>query len=111
MERLKHVQTTLESYRIHHRKEARAKDRVLTYRFLSSVYDQPREPTVLGGSAIEFERDSRVRSLIAENEAVFQATSERLATVSTSQATRWWYIFWVKLAFGCLLNVSDTFIG
>lgn len=95
-EGLEYIQAILASYRHHHRKEARAKDRVLTYRFLAFVYDQPRQPTGLAESAIQFERDLRVRQLLASNEAVFQAAYERFAAVSTSQATRWWYIFWVS---------------
>jgi len=70
---------------------------VLTYRFLTYVYDQPRDPTGLAKSSIEFERDLRVRQLMVGSEAVFETAYERLAAVSTSQVATWWYIFWDDL--------------
>jgi hypothetical protein len=93
--RLQLLETALANYRAHHKKEAHAKHRVLTYRF-QSLYDEPREPKSFSGSAIELESDLRVKQLISGNDTVFQSAYERLSVVSNSQATRWWYIFWVR---------------
>ncbi|KAJ7103568.1 hypothetical protein B0H15DRAFT_812784 [Mycena belliarum] len=95
--RLGHIEEIISDYRRHHRKECRWKSHVLTYRFLTHVYDRPREPSGLAESSIQFERDSRVRQLMTGNEAVFQTAYERLEAVSTSRAATWWYIFWDDL--------------
>lgn len=95
--RLKFMEKTIFNYRRHHRAECRRKHQVLTYRFLSHVYDQPRDPSGLAESSIEFEQDPRVRRLMAGSGAVFEASYERLASVSRSEAATWWYIFWVGL--------------
>lgn len=86
---------TISAYRHHRRKECRWKAQVLTYRFLSYVFDQPRDPGGLVNSFIDFERDLRVRELMVGSEAVLQAAYERLTVVSSSEAATWWYIFWV----------------
>jgi hypothetical protein len=95
-ERLETIDADLASYRSHCRKECRSKRRVLTYRFLSLVYDLPQEPNGLTDSSIAVERDSRVRHLMTCNTSVFVATYERFKAVSMSKATQWWYIFWVR---------------
>ncbi|PPQ62841.1 hypothetical protein CVT24_000535 [Panaeolus cyanescens] len=84
-------------YRRFHRKQCRTKAKVLSYRFLTFVYDQPRDPHGLAQSSIEFERDKRVRQLMRSSEAVFKIAYDRLAAVSTSPAATWWYIFWDDL--------------
>lgn len=94
-ERLEHIEDTLSSYRHHHRKECRWKANVLTYQFLSYVYNRPHNPTDLAKNCIKFERDLRVRQLMIGGEAVFQAAYERLTVVSQTEAAVWWYIFWV----------------
>jgi len=95
-ERLGHIETTLASYRHHNRNECSTKDRVLTYRFLSCVYDLPKPPTGLTESSLEFERDLRVRNLMTSGKDALLAAYERFVAVSRSEATRWWYIFWVR---------------
>ncbi|KAJ6621702.1 hypothetical protein B0H10DRAFT_1789676 [Mycena sp. CBHHK59/15] len=95
--RLEYIEQTLFSYRRHHRKECRWKSHVLTHRFLSHVYDRPREPSRLVESSIQFERDLRVRQLMVGNEAVFQTAYERLEAVSSTSTTAWWYLFWDDL--------------
>jgi hypothetical protein len=97
LDRLRNIEAIIASYRHHHRKECRTKARVLTYRFLSFVYDHPRDPTGLAESSIEFERDMRVRQLMVGNEAVFEAAYQRLSAVSSSELATWWYVFWVNL--------------
>ncbi|KAF7347866.1 hypothetical protein MVEN_01544400 [Mycena venus] len=95
--RLEHIEETLASYRHHHRKECHWKSHVLTYRFLTHVYDRPRQPTGLAESSIQFERDLRVKRLMAGSEAVFQTAYERLEAVSSSPTAAWWYLFWDDL--------------
>jgi len=94
-EGLYEIEEKLSSYRRHHRKECSWKRRVLSYRFLTFVYDQPRDPSGLVQSSIENELDPRVRRLLKDNGAVFKSAYNRLAAVSTSEVATWWYIFWV----------------
>jgi hypothetical protein len=95
--RLAHIEAVINSYRKHHKVECRWKANVLSYRFLSFVYNQPRDSDSLAESSIASERDLRVRQFLVSSEATFQATYERLAAVATSEAATWWYIFWVRL--------------
>ncbi|KZT30532.1 hypothetical protein NEOLEDRAFT_1053472 [Neolentinus lepideus HHB14362 ss-1] len=92
--RLSSLEAALHRYRAHYRKESHFKSNVLSYRFLSYVYDRPRDPSILAESSFEFERDLRVRQLMAGSEAVFQVNYERMEAVSTSEVATWWYIFW-----------------
>ncbi|KAJ6519781.1 hypothetical protein C8R45DRAFT_952705 [Mycena sanguinolenta] len=96
-QRLQYIEETLSSYRRHHRKECHWKSHVLTYRFLTHVHDHPRQPSGLSESSIQFEKDLRVRELMAGNEAVFEIAYQRLETVSTTPTTAWWYLFWDDL--------------
>ncbi|KAJ7125620.1 hypothetical protein C8R43DRAFT_1029603 [Mycena crocata] len=95
--RLQHIEETLFNYRRHHRKECRWKSHVLTYRFLTHVYNRPRESSGLAESSIQLERDLRVRQLMVGNEAVFQTAYERLEAVSSTPTATWWYLFWDDL--------------
>jgi hypothetical protein len=95
-ERLKVVEAALDRYRARHLNESRDKARVLSYRFLKFVYDQPRDPNGLAESSIAFERDQRVRQLMVGSEAVFESAYERFSAVTRSEASVWWYLFWVS---------------
>ncbi|THV07730.1 hypothetical protein K435DRAFT_772567 [Dendrothele bispora CBS 962.96] len=95
--RLGKIESIFKDYRRHHAEECRHKADVLSYRFLSHVYDQPSDPTKLAESSIKHERDLRVRTLMAGSEAVFEAAYDRLAVVSETETTTWWYIFWDDL--------------
>jgi hypothetical protein len=90
------IEDRFSHYRRYHRKECQWKSRVLTYRFLTLVYDRPGDPVGLAVSSMEFERDHRVRQLLARSEAVFKLAHKRMEAVSVSQAATWWYIFWVR---------------
>lgn len=92
--RLSSLEAALHHYREHFKQECQYKSHVLSYRFLSYVYDQPRDPVVLAESSFEYERDLRVRELMAGSEIVFQTNWERMEVVSTSELATWWYIFW-----------------
>ncbi|KAJ3516260.1 hypothetical protein NLJ89_g1239 [Agrocybe chaxingu] len=94
---LRSIEGKLSEYRQHHRKECRWKSRVLTYRFLTSVYDKPRDPDTIAQSCLDLERDTRVCQLMSRSEPVFRSAYDRLAAVSTSEAATWWYIFWDDL--------------
>lgn len=100
-ENLFHIEEKLDHYRRHHRKECRWKAHVMTYRFLSFVYDHPRDPHGMIQACLDFERDSRVQNLMLSNEAVFRSAHTRLSAVSTSEAATWWYIFWVSFSAYC----------
>ncbi|KDQ63598.1 hypothetical protein JAAARDRAFT_119276 [Jaapia argillacea MUCL 33604] len=96
-QRLAHLEGVLFRYRQHHRRECLTKSRVLTYRFLTRVYDRPREPSGLAETSIEFESDLRVRQLMVGNEDVFRSSFERMSYVSTSEMATWWFLFWDDL--------------
>lgn len=95
-EGLYEVEGKLSHYRRHHRKECRWKSRVLTYRFMTFVYDQPRDPDEVTRSSLDCERDPRVRELLECGGPVFKSAYARLMAVSESEAATWWYIFWVS---------------
>ncbi|KAG7450562.1 uncharacterized protein BT62DRAFT_884109 [Guyanagaster necrorhizus] len=95
--RLAYIETTLASYRRHHRRECLRKSEALTYRFLSCVYDHPREPSGLTASSIEMEKDPRMRMLMSGSEEVFSAAYTRFSAVSVNETSTWWYIFWDDL--------------
>ncbi|KAK7064260.1 hypothetical protein R3P38DRAFT_3301834 [Favolaschia claudopus] len=95
--KLKHIEETLARYRRHHRKECRWKSDVLTYRFLTHVYDRPRPPSSLAESSFQLERDLRVRQLMAGSVDVFETAFDRLEAVSVSPTSGWWYLFWDDL--------------
>ncbi|KAF8641214.1 hypothetical protein AX17_000848 [Amanita inopinata Kibby_2008] len=95
--RIQRVEESISGYRHHQRQECQWKRRVLSYRFLSFVYDQPREPDGLAASLIEHEQDIRVRQLMAGSEAVFDVAYIRYAHVTQTRVNAWWYIFWDDL--------------
>lgn len=93
---LSKLELSIERYRHHAMYECRRKEETLTYRFLSTVYDKPREPIGLTESSIEHERDPRVRRLMLNSQDIFQISYERLCVASKCAVTTWWYIFWVS---------------
>ncbi|KAI0375073.1 hypothetical protein BV20DRAFT_960129 [Pilatotrama ljubarskyi] len=95
--RLSYIEAVLHNYRHHYRKESEWKRATLSYRFLTAVYDQPREPCGLSESAMEIEHDVRIRKLMASNVNIFEITYDRLCAVSKSELATWWYIFWDDL--------------
>ncbi|KAI0335198.1 hypothetical protein GY45DRAFT_1416939 [Cubamyces sp. BRFM 1775] len=95
--RLPYIETVLHNYRQHFREECEWKKQTLTYRFLTAVYDQPREPRGLSESAVALEYDARVRKLMASNVNIFEITYDRLCAVTKSELATWWYIFWDDL--------------
>ncbi|KAI0308006.1 hypothetical protein B0F90DRAFT_1621291 [Multifurca ochricompacta] len=92
--RVSGIEALLAGYRHFCQRECKAKEEVLTYSFLSRVYDRPKEPEALANDSIKYERDLRVRQLLVSNEVVFRKTYERLVSVSTTKLTTWWYLFW-----------------
>ena len=110
--RLSYIEAALHNYRRHNRKEFEWKRHTLSYRFLTNVYDQPREPAGLSESAVEMERDARVRKLMAASVDVFGISYERLEAVVKSELATWWYIYWVSLSVTPLNNgVHDATAG
>ncbi|KAI0778259.1 hypothetical protein BD413DRAFT_103537 [Trametes elegans] len=96
--RLSYIEAVLDNYRQYFRKDSEWKRGTLSYRFLAAVYDQPREPRGLSESAVEMERDARVRSLMASSVNIFEITYDRLCAVTKSELATWWYIFWVRVS-------------
>ncbi|KAI0695179.1 hypothetical protein BC835DRAFT_1273773 [Cytidiella melzeri] len=94
---LVHIEGAIQRYRNHMLRECERKNDALSYRFLVSVYNRPREPTGLAESSIEFEKDLRVRRLLLASEDIFTITHERLSVASRCEITTWWYIFWDDL--------------
>ncbi|KAI0348576.1 hypothetical protein BDW22DRAFT_1319309 [Trametopsis cervina] len=92
-----HIEGAIQRYRNHMLAECEKKRDTLSYRFLTSVYDCPREPTGLAESSIEYEHDLRVRSLLLSSEDIFAITYERMSVAGRSQVSVWWYIFWDDL--------------
>ena len=95
--RVSGIEALLAGYRQSCQRECRGKTDVLTYGFLSRVYDHPRDPEGLAQDSIKHERDLRMRQLLVGNEVAFRITYERLAAVSTTALVTWWYILWVRL--------------
>jgi hypothetical protein len=97
------IEALLAGYRKYCRQECNKKVDVLSYGFLSRVFDHPRDPEGLAQNAIKHEHDLRVRQLLVGNEEAFRITYERLAAVSTTELATWWYIFWVSADLLCWL--------
>ncbi|KAJ3799908.1 hypothetical protein GGU11DRAFT_775291 [Lentinula aff. detonsa] len=95
--RLGKIEALISAYRRHHLKECHHKAQVLSYQFLSNVYDHPRSTTGLAKSAFGFELDLRVRQLLVGSDAIFETAYARLSAVSTTETATWWYIFWDDL--------------
>ncbi len=53
------------------------------------------EPGRISKNVVKEEKDLRVRDLIVTNEFALRAAHERYEAASVSEATAWWYIFWV----------------
>ena len=101
--RVSGIEALLSGYRQFCRQECKKKADVLSYGFLSRVYDHSRDPEGLAQDAIKHEHDLRVRQLLIGNEEAFRITYERLVAVSTTELATWWYIFWVCLEVLCWL--------
>ncbi|KAH7877655.1 uncharacterized protein C8R40DRAFT_1226338 [Lentinula edodes] len=69
----------------------------VSYQFLLNVYGRPRSTTRLARSALEFERDLRVRQLLVGSDEIFETAYAHLCAVFTTETATWWYIFWVDL--------------
>ncbi|KAJ4486079.1 hypothetical protein J3R30DRAFT_3443672 [Lentinula aciculospora] len=92
--RLGKMEALITAYRRHHQQQCHRKTQVLSYQFLSNVYDHPRSTTRLARSAFELEPDLRVRQLLVGSDEIFETAYLRLSTVSTTETATWWYIFW-----------------
>ena len=93
---VRRIEKILSNYRHHQRKECQWKRQVLSYRFLSFVYDRPRDLSRHCASCVEHEQDVRVRKLMVDSEPVLSAAYDRFVYVTRNKAAAWWYIFWVR---------------
>jgi hypothetical protein len=87
------IEEKLFNYRRFHQRESRWKERVMSYQFLAHVYDHPFLDLK---DQVAFEHDSRLKSLLQDNEKVFADTFKRFDSTARTEATAWWYIFWVS---------------
>ncbi|KAG6842242.1 hypothetical protein C0991_000212 [Blastosporella zonata] len=95
-QRLPYIEQVVDDYRHYNRKIGQWKNHVLSYRFLSDVYDHPFDPTSLS-RRLEFERDPRVQRLVSNCEVELAPAYQRWLFVSQSEARTWWYLFWDDL--------------
>ena len=100
------INALLAGYRQFYRQECNKKADVLSYGFLSRVFDHPRDPEGLAQGAFKHEHDPRVRQLLIGNEEAFRITYERLVAVSTTELATWWYIIWVCVDLLCWLLID-----
>jgi len=91
------LEMNLFDYRRWARRNAQTKKDILTYEFLSNVYCSPKDAHELSKCLVHNEKDPRVRKTFVENEEAIAAASERLKFVSQSEASTWWYLYWVKI--------------
>ena len=105
------IEALLAGYRQFFRQECNKKVDILSYGFLSRVFDHPRDPEGLAQDVIKHEHDLRVRQLLVCSEEAFRVTYERLAAVSTTELATWWYIFWVCVVLFCRLLTLVMFLS
>ncbi|KAG6849513.1 hypothetical protein H0H93_007867 [Arthromyces matolae] len=87
-EGLSSIENAMEDYRHYHRKVNHRKNEVLSYRFLSDVYNAPQDKATLSKGPREFERDPRVRHLIDDCENELGLAYKRWLFVSQSEIFR-----------------------
>lgn len=92
--RLDNLLTSLEDYRRETRRQIKLKQRTLSYRFLTQVYNWPLRPTEVVRVVEQYESDLRVRDLFAANEASLAMATQRMDAVGRSEITLWWFLFW-----------------
>lgn len=108
-ESLYYVEERVSHYRRYHRKQCRLKSRTLSYKFLATIYDSPAH-TEESLSCLNTETDQRVRILMASSQHVFASAHARLNAVGRSEATAWWYVFWVSIAFVTSKTTLTSFV-
>ncbi|KAH8120174.1 hypothetical protein DFH11DRAFT_1558766 [Phellopilus nigrolimitatus] len=96
-ERLSLIEQVMQNFRKHHWRECIWKADVLSYHFLTTVYDMPQKLDTLLRYLTEQENDLRVRQLAITCEAAFISGYERFEMVTSSSVTTWWYILWDDL--------------
>lgn len=89
------LHAALHEYRVFCKEEARKKRETLSYQFLTEVYLWTSSPKEVSEVVEELEIDLRVRQLFVKSQHVIHAMDRRMHTVSRSEVTIWWYLFWV----------------
>lgn len=95
-DKVANLEMILHGYHLHHKRECHRKATTLSYSFLATVFDQPQDSGGVAQIVAQTELDLRVRQLISGNEAILQATYDRILAVSRTELGTWWYIFWVS---------------
>ncbi|CAG7849321.1 SubName: Full=Uncharacterized protein {ECO:0000313/EMBL:CCA70937.1} [Serendipita indica DSM 11827] len=88
------LERKLKAYRKECRKVAKAKQRVLTYGFLTQVYNWPLQPKQVVDVVEKEQADLRVREMFAANVRSLEAAGERMKYAGRSEITVWWFLFW-----------------
>jgi hypothetical protein len=97
---LQQLSDALRRCREHLRLEAMSKRDVLSYLFLSEIYEVPASPQDLVGRVKALERDitGTVTEMLQDGlqQGALTGVDERMKYVTRSSVTVWWYLFWVQ---------------
>ncbi|KAF8523077.1 hypothetical protein BU17DRAFT_75023 [Hysterangium stoloniferum] len=91
------IDTLMQNYRNTSMRSIKAKDDVLGYNFLCSVYSSPKESHQLAKILTEQEKDLRVRQIFLEYEDAIIAANARMSFIGKTEASTWWYLYWDDL--------------
>jgi hypothetical protein len=100
------LQTALADYRYHHHQECIAKSDVLSYGFLTHMYEEPRGWAQRDITKAAEGRDEQVFKLLRDNAVILHNAYLRFTTVTSCEARTWWYLFWVRFLY-CYHCVTD----
>lgn len=86
----------LQDYRRDSRKEMETKHKVLSYKFLTMVYNWPSPAKDVTSAVEENESDENVKLLFSTNQSSLDVANQRMEATGRSEVTVWWYLFWVR---------------
>lgn len=85
-----------QDYRKHSRKEVDSKHQVLSYHFLTMIYNWPSRAKNVITIIDENEPNEQVRHLFSANQSSLDVANERMKATGRSEVTVWWYLLWVS---------------
>jgi hypothetical protein len=94
--RISRIEEILDAYRDHHDQEYTDKLNVMSYGFLTDVYNRPRPSSEILKICLEQEHDSRVRGVFEDSQVILDTAYNRWLAVAESETRSWWYLFWVR---------------
>ena len=95
------LQTALADYRYYRHQECISKSDVLSYGFLTHMYEEPRSCAQLGTTKAAEGCDEQVFKLLGDNATVLHNAYLRFTAVTSCEARTWWYLFWVRFRYCC----------